>query len=1571
MNKNLLNKALLILALACMLMLPIVVAEGMQDDSYSSILVSDDSGLESSSFSNIRPYTREGIFAKGEKTSLMQTGTVAVGTTTAVGVTSATYASCTAVCPSLAPIGTVLIIVGAVIVVGVAIALIVNGASGYEEFSDVIFGLSVTNTPDYYFIEGHPSNVTLTIDCRGTDCSKTFTGTKYISLVVDTPEQWDVTASGVVIENEYREGTKTIFNLKLDGKFDIMKPIVTLLPKSGYITTEVNKTVYFSLLAGGKSSGTVPLSFTLYPMDFDYTPQLCRAANFSWDDSYGCCGDDNKSDCGMINEARTKICVGDAALSNWNTLDATSYNYTEKVIDVGCGHYTAVSTGKEWVACLAKDALPPNCVLSMSDVTNAHSALCGIYAHNIICDAPKGYNMSCGMYQGQTCPEGTGVRIGSISDPLNGHFATISGSNYNFTACCKAENARGDNILLSAGGSYHKRIAYIRNDDNSHLSFDMLTDLYRQEFSLNSNDPNLSNFNCSDFIIDAEPEALPDPDIAVFSPNPLSKGFVFGKKGFKRSLVNPNCLLSFGGATNAHAGPCGAYNTNLNCRAPEGYELSCEIRKSCSSNEVNVVELSTTRNAHLAMPATGYANKLCCMMTNDAGTQLLTSTGASSKTLFWIYNNTNSHASTTSGSREIKLFSSDPSVASITCATETAQPTAVLPTRSPDNATMTRDFVCVLDAAGKPTATECSGTESAFNSFYYKSLGQGVISAGVNYYCTGNKLWTDDLDYSQQICESNTIQNMKWIGNGTTVGLGYCCGDDREEYFNYPFNETGRNNLGSGCWNSSMVLNEQYPPFNGTVLEQFINLNGTFYGCVLEGDLWRYTEIKESNTGDYFLKKDQVKDKCALVGNWFCSVNGTWKNLSAVSGNVTNISFLNLSKGLGLTRDEYVNKSLYECCPSGYCWDQAGEKCVSGDVENGDFNLIDDYVCYYGQWVPKTEGVKFDWDGDMGYCGGDQCPVVNLMPTNLSSPITFCADNGNYIEDHFCEKGKWVTRTAAIARELLTYVRPEDSYILFCDDADKVLAYISSDFTVQTGTVADQSSTSILQGAGMCASDELYQFKNDSNRSESYPDIWVSGGEGYKGVIPNLPCTNKFCVIRINYENGSTKNVVFGFSYNNYNTSKDPDFNIEKFFVGGNQRRLSNVPNVIIYDLKLTPVGLIPQLWEAIGNFVDWLYGIFTGQNPMYRISEVIGKTTQRIYYAHLGSKEIYGIIDDPNFTGDRNMLLTYRCFTDTDLSKFSTKMMYGLSGSTQYLFSSDPNIIDEYWLEMTAKVRMQPGGTTCTPSESTCFDSDGENKFTFGFVKILNNTSGEIMTLNDSCDNGRVVEKSCSADGKSIVSTLMTCENGCMLGECLKANPFGTPYVMGCRDSDGALATKQNTVKGYTQGLLDGNITLLEDACLNPSQAIEYSCSGNDIMTSTSTCAGGCTEGACKCNSDDTCDFVGGYLCISTKCEKDDDWFSRTASLSASYTREHTNTSTSNCEYVTPDEGFDATRKSVLKYTLGSANYTQEDECLGTYTLVGAAKTYPTLKEYDCDPLGRMRYSLVTCSCVEGKCVV
>lgn len=336
--------------------------------------------------------------------------------------------------------------------------------------------------------------------------------------------------------------------------------------------------------------------------------------------------------------------------------------------------------------------------------------------------------------------------------------------------------------------------------------------------------------------------------------------------------------------------------------------------------------------------------------------------------------------------------------------------------------------------------------------------------------------------------------------------------------------------------------------------KKVLNSNGSFYGCDISQNMWLMNQIDTYSTyttgnpilailpQNYYLHNDRP-DNCSAANGYFCSYKGYWKK------NVDNIEANKVSRipetkaDLGSYFQNYYIEQ--DCCPPEYCWD--GIMCHSGNgkfvglhIENTtvivDGNTEErNYKCIWGSW--QNASLKPDQDNmTSGYCGEYQC---FYKPVDGSSLL--CVDAGNYTFDDYCLGGKWSSRTALIAMQLinLSIEKGNGEYVLFCDKFENAL----NDYYYVDPVVGQ-----VIE----------YIVGNRTNEGEE-PAVYDCGYGEWSGVSgEGIGCTNNFCVIKYTDKQNNEK-VAFGTSLNIPIDSKYNDFRNELSFLKLFDARTRNV----------------------------------------------------------------------------------------------------------------------------------------------------------------------------------------------------------------------------------------------------------------------------------------------------------------------------------------------------------------------------------------------------------------------------
>ncbi len=160
-------------------------------------------------------------------------------------------------------------------------------------------------------------------------------------------------------------------------------------------------------------------------------------------------------------------------------------------------------------------------------------------------------------------------------------------------------------------------------------------------------------------------------------------------------------------------------------------------------------------------------------------------------------------------------------------------------------------------------------------------------------------------------------------------------------------------------------------------------------------------------------------------------------------------------------------------------------------------------------------------------------------------------------------------------------------------------------------------------------------------------------------------------------------------------------------------------------------------------------------------------------------------------------------------------------------------------------------GACKKAPVES-CKDSDGgRNYYAAGSVSYTG-SNGVVSLSKDYCSGNYLTEYYCS--GNKVSSTRHYCSYGCSNGACKNGTQAS------CRDSDGG---KNYYAAGYVDYTgSNGVVSFSKDYC-SGNYLTEYYCSGNKVSSTRHYCSYGCSNGACK-NETQTICHAGDWKCDS-----------------------------------------------------------------------------------------------------------
>lgn len=167
------------------------------------------------------------------------------------------------------------------------------------------------------------------------------------------------------------------------------------------------------------------------------------------------------------------------------------------------------------------------------------------------------------------------------------------------------------------------------------------------------------------------------------------------------------------------------------------------------------------------------------------------------------------------------------------------------------------------------------------------------------------------------------------------------------------------------------------------------------------------------------------------------------------------------------------------CCPENRCWN--GFSCV----ENmRDQTFISEtvtekavYQCLDGNWVFRAK--LYDWNNQKsGSCPQEgQCFVLSSKEASPEAKAAdfyqgkypLCVNNGEYIFDHYCSDGTWLTRTQFAARQLLKTIPAEDDFTLYCTTPEDALVSLDNQEQIILGNPSLSSSPAASDGGNLPA----------------------------------------------------------------------------------------------------------------------------------------------------------------------------------------------------------------------------------------------------------------------------------------------------------------------------------------------------------------------------------------------------------------------------------------------------------------------------------------------------------------------
>ncbi|MFC1728435.1 MopE-related protein [Nanoarchaeota archaeon] len=446
-----------------------------------------------------------------------------------------------------------------------------------------------------------------------------------------------------------------------------------------------------------------------------------------------------------------------------------------------------------------------------------------------------------------------------------------------------------------------------------------------------------------------------------------------------------------------------------------------------------------------------------------------------------------------------------------------------------------------------------------------------------------------------------------------------------------------------------------------------------------------------------------VDNVCTNMGRWFCDFNSQWKdamiyaerdNTNVRVDALKNITYLSNDSDFPAVSDSYVS-----CCPNTYCFNGTLNGCEAPYIDPQKAPIGKDYGepgyrCDFGTWAWNV--LKYDWTrAEKGYClENTDCFGID------DNDVAACFDAGSWLyaagRDHYCENGNWTSRTKFIAAQLLDYAsdtKPED-FSLYCDEYSKTLNEYSEEYeNIGEAPVGVIDEESYLEGY---AADPIE-------------------GEAIDVGCPDRKCVNNFCVLKI----AETK-VIAGTSLNRpidetplnflklFNKSSDycDAVNSTEFIECG-ENKIYYLQDKQIALFSTAPFSINQSGFQKVTYFIkhpiestlNFIRDVFRA--PFDNTTKLAINYTEtiadfdRLYVAVKDNKVVRGVVEikyDPNESIKEFMAINYTGFTADICDVVSTEptIICESNGTQTYIFTEDKSKIDEYWDDLTGKIRLK-----------------------------------------------------------------------------------------------------------------------------------------------------------------------------------------------------------------------------------------------------------------------------------------
>ncbi len=403
------------------------------------------------------------------------------------------------------------------------------------------------------------------------------------------------------------------------------------------------------------------------------------------------------------------------------------------------------------------------------------------------------------------------------------------------------------------------------------------------------------------------------------------------------------------------------------------------------------------------------------------------------------------------------------------------------------------------------------------------------------------------------------------------------------------------------------------------------------------------------------------------------------------------------------------------CCSRDTCWN--GFTCVENMRDN---TFVAEsvtekavYRCVDGNWVFRAQ--LYDWNHQQfGSCPNEgQCFVLSsekdasaeAKPSDFyDGKYPLCVNNGEYVFDHYCSDGNWVSRTQFAAEQLLKATQGND-FTLYCTNPEG--AFVNLDNQDQF-VLGDVVGVTAQPNGGLLGS------QKQAPTRLCFPNL----GENGKVLVDDHEntCINNVCLLedkdgKISFATTLNKDIAdptssfvnaLGISPENFLSSCTGDGEYKTCVVAGVSGQIYYSPslNALIYSKE----GLTfePSLLEKITSFFKSLFG---GKEEVATVIPA-DKAVPQIYLLKKGDKTVRAFVEridaqnetlKANYSGFKTPICTFVKHLSTPagegqgvLGQLAGKTSFVCTtvDGTQNVFATED--VSYLWPQLTGKLRAE-----------------------------------------------------------------------------------------------------------------------------------------------------------------------------------------------------------------------------------------------------------------------------------------